>query len=350
MNEGRILVLSQRMLLFALLSLVAADCAGQANVVTDTSPHQVKFVALGGIKLEVLDWGGTGRPVVLLAGIGNTAHEFDKFAPKLAARFHVYGITRRGIGASGESEIGYTSDELGDDIVAVLDSLHLDRPVLIGHSFAGEELSSVGTRHPERVAGLVYLDAAYAYALYSESRGDYFDEPRYFVDMAALQQELNLLFPTNDVTRNAENEHLLEELLNTTLPQFEKDLMDRLKELKRESRLLTAPVHELPPISPTQPGMDKRSLALFAGMQKYKKIQVPVLAIYAIPVDLSSRDKQEQAAAEARETFREQQANAFAKAVPQARVVRMAHATHSVFDSKEPEVLREIVDFVGGLP
>jgi pimeloyl-ACP methyl ester carboxylesterase len=258
-------------------------------VVTDASPHQMKFVALGAdIKLDVLDWGGTGRPVVLLAGIGNTAHVFDKFAPKLAASFHVYGITRRGIGASGESEIGYTSDELGDDIVAVLDSLHLDPPVLIGHSFAGEELSSVGTRYPERVAGLVYLDAAYAYALYNEPRGDYFDEPRYFVDMAALQQKLNLLFPTNDVARNAENKHLLDELLKTTLPEFERDLKDRRKELKRESRLLAAPAHALPPILPTQPGMDKRRLALFAGMQKYKNIQVPVLAIYAIPLGFQS--------------------------------------------------------------
>jgi len=35
------------------------------------------------VKLEVLDWGGTGRPLVLLAGLGNTAHVFDDFAPKL---------------------------------------------------------------------------------------------------------------------------------------------------------------------------------------------------------------------------------------------------------------------------
>jgi non-heme chloroperoxidase len=33
------------------------------------------------VNLEVLDWGGSGRPLVLLAGLGNTAHIFDKFAP-----------------------------------------------------------------------------------------------------------------------------------------------------------------------------------------------------------------------------------------------------------------------------
>ncbi len=35
----------------------------------------------------------------------------------------------------------------------------------MGHSLAGEELSSIGSRKPERVAGLVYLDAGYRYAL-----------------------------------------------------------------------------------------------------------------------------------------------------------------------------------------
>jgi pimeloyl-ACP methyl ester carboxylesterase len=128
------------------------------------------------IKLEVLDWGGSGRPLVLLAGLGNTAHVFDKFAPKLSSAYHVYGITRRGFGASSSplpsGDAMYSADRLGDDVLAVLDALKLNRPVLAGHSLGGEELSSVGSRHPERVAGLIYLDAGYAYAYYDRSRGD----------------------------------------------------------------------------------------------------------------------------------------------------------------------------------
>jgi hypothetical protein len=50
----------------------------------DESPHTVHFVTVdSNIKLEVLDWGGSGRAIVLLAGLGNTAHVFDDFAPKL---------------------------------------------------------------------------------------------------------------------------------------------------------------------------------------------------------------------------------------------------------------------------
>ena len=117
----------------------------------DPSPHTVQFVTVDdNVKLEVLDWGGSGRPLVLLAGLGNTAHVFDDFAPKLTSEYHVYGITRRGYGASSAPASGYSADRLGDDVLAVLDDLKLDRPVLVGHSIAGEELSSVGSRHPER--------------------------------------------------------------------------------------------------------------------------------------------------------------------------------------------------------
>jgi len=59
------------------------------------------------VRLEVLDWGGSGRPLVLLAGGGDTAHVFDDFAPKLTASFQVYAITRRGFGESGFSPGGY---------------------------------------------------------------------------------------------------------------------------------------------------------------------------------------------------------------------------------------------------
>jgi non-heme chloroperoxidase len=91
------------------------------------------------------------------------AHVFDRFAPKLATHYRVYGITRRGFGTSSAPPDGYEADRLADDVLAVLDSLRLDRPILVGHSIAGQELSSIGSRFPDRAAGLVYLDAAYGF-------------------------------------------------------------------------------------------------------------------------------------------------------------------------------------------
>ena len=147
--------------LLALLLAAFPAVAQQAAPWHDPSPHKVLFVTVyKDVKLEVLDWGGTGRPVVLLTGLGNTAHVFDGFAPKLTSQYHVYGITRRGYGASSApvpDMANYAADRLGDDVLAVLDSLNLNRPVLVGHSIAGEEMSSIGFRHPNGLRGWYIL-------------------------------------------------------------------------------------------------------------------------------------------------------------------------------------------------
>lgn len=127
----------------------------------DPSPHAVRFVSVGdGVQLEVLDWGGSGRAVVLLAGGGDTAHVFDDFATKLTTHNHVYAITRRGFGASGYADAGNVGDRLGEDVLAVIDALKLDKPILVGHSIAGAELSWMANRYQDRVAGVVYLRLA----------------------------------------------------------------------------------------------------------------------------------------------------------------------------------------------
>ena len=119
----------------------------------DPSPHHSRAVPVDeNVRLEVLDWGGPGRPVVLLAGLGNTAHVFDDFAPKLAHSYHVYGITRRGYGASSCPDEGYAAERLAEDVLGVIDALGLDRPVLMGHSIAGEELSVIGALRSTRRA------------------------------------------------------------------------------------------------------------------------------------------------------------------------------------------------------
>jgi pimeloyl-ACP methyl ester carboxylesterase len=113
------------------------------------------------VSLEVLDWGGRGAPLVFLAGLGNTAHVFDDFAPQFADSFHVVGITRRGFGASAAAPPPSDLDTLVADITAVLDTLGFKQVVLVGHSIAGEEMTRFTELHAQRCAGLIYLDAAY---------------------------------------------------------------------------------------------------------------------------------------------------------------------------------------------
>src|SRR5262249_1427342 len=126
----------------------------------DNAGHKVTFVTVEPEdQLEVLDWGGTGEPRVLLTGMGDNAQVFDQFAYQFNDRFHVLGITRRGFGRSSQPSHGYDLDTRARDDIAVLDKLNIRQAVFVGHSVAGTELSKLGAVYPDRVKKLVYLDA-----------------------------------------------------------------------------------------------------------------------------------------------------------------------------------------------
>jgi non-heme chloroperoxidase len=325
--------------LFAgILCLLVKLFFGQGNGLwRDPSPHRSLFVTVGeGIRLEVLDWGGEGRPVVLLAGLGNTAHIFDEFAVKLSGTHHVFGITRRGYGASSHPLSGYSQQRLSDDVLDVLDSLKLVRPVLIGHSIAGDELTSLGSQHSDRLGGLVYLDAA---ADPTESAS-----PEYDALFRNLPQAMrNANAPSRDDTRS---------------PQAFRDW---------QVRTVGAPFPESELHQNLNPdgsiGGDPRLAAAIingAGKRAYLKIRIPILVFswYPLSVDAQiqqyhltlSSDRAGVAAFYAAQAKVTDARLANIKSAPGGvRVVILPGANHYLFLSNEAEVLRELRSFLAGL-
>ena len=300
----------------------------------DTSPHHVRFVTVeDSVHLEVLDWGGSGRVVVLLAGLGNTAHVFDDFAPKLAATYHVYGVTRRGFGRSSSPAFGYEADKLGDDVLAAMDSLGLRRPIVAGHSMGGEELSSMGSRRPDKVAALIYLDAGYDYAFYDQSHGNT------TIDINNIIRQFGKLRQGSGASPQ-ERRQAIRTLADTSLPDF----------LKKARWMLQQPAPQAGPVS--RP-MARVPYAIISGQQKYTAIHGPVLAIFASPPAIppgAENDPVMRPRIAEVDSATELQASAFTRGVPQARVVRIPRADHYVFRSNEDEVLREMRAFISSLP
>jgi non-heme chloroperoxidase len=314
-----------------IIAAALSACVASAQQPADTSTHTVQLISVAqDVRLEVVDWGGTGRPVVFLAGAGNTAHAFDTFAPKFTSSYHVYGITRRGFGASSKpapANDNYSANQLGDDILAVLDTLRLERPVLVGHSFAGEEMSSIGSRHPQRVSGLIYLEAAYGFAFYDPAH------PMMEIEMNDLKRRIEEI----EAGGVDEQKKLIE--LESALSQFQNTLHKNL--------IGIASMPPLPPRPPIQ-------AALNFGVRRFTTIPVPVLAIFACPHNWD-RAFQNDPAMKAQRLVADTascsaQADAFAKGVPTAQVIRIPNADHYVFNSNEPEVLNAMTAFLAKLP
>jgi non-heme chloroperoxidase len=136
----------------------------------DPSSKHVRFIAVPGqagknIRIEIIDWGGRGPALLLLAGLGESGHIYNDLASGLTDGFRVVALTRRGHGASSRADSSTcVLDTLVADIAAVMDSLQLKRASLIGHSIAGAEITRFAARWPDRTDKLVYLDASHDFA------------------------------------------------------------------------------------------------------------------------------------------------------------------------------------------
>jgi pimeloyl-ACP methyl ester carboxylesterase len=313
----------------------------ERSVWRDTSPHNVLFVNVAdGVRLEVLDWGGSGRPVVLLHGLGGTAHGFDDFAPKLAERYRVIGITRRGVGASTLAETGYDLPRRTQDVLRVMDALEIDSSaVVMGHSMGGEELNELGARHSDRVAGLVYLDAAFDRTL--EPQPEFDDAQQALPEPPAARPE--------DFASYAALHDYMIRMGGVGLPEGE----------------ILATFAFTPSGSVGGRAFDARVLeAIEDSVVKpdYGAFRVPALALYAVPrsaddlmrpwydrSDPAVRANVQRVYELTTGMFDFMKRN-FEQHVPNGRAVDLLGAKHFIFGSNETEVLAEIERFVAELP
>lgn len=337
--------------------LARADDA--AAWTTDPAPHKQTFVTVSdGTRLEVLDYGGQGPALIFIPGLGAGGHIFDSFAPTLTDTHRVYAISRRCCGESDRPAPApetYSSRRLGDDVVEVMDALKIERAVLVGWSFGGVELASVGTRFPNRTAAVVYLDAAYAYTFYAPGN---------------QQSDFNVDVALNDLTQRivaartlppAEAATAMDKILYTALPDLAYDIAinrERFLEAAAQPPARAAPA-SAPPAPPlpapqlppaTVPANSAVGDAIRRNVERLGPVTAPVLAIYADgpreppPPGLRGvsmeRFQRDMPALRAR----------FKAAHPHARVVVLQNAQHAVFASNPEEVIKEMRAFLADLP
>ncbi|MFL5494046.1 MAG: alpha/beta fold hydrolase [Gemmatimonadales bacterium] len=297
---------------------------------TDPSPHRVHLVSVAPrVRLEVLDWGGSGPPLVFLSGLQDVAHGFDDFAPSFTDQFRVLAITRRGYGASSQPPAGYDLDTRVADLRAVLDSLALPRVALAGHSIAGDELTAFAGRYPARVTALVYLDAAYDHS-----------------GVARLVREFPAPTPmlTPDSATPAAVQAYLLRAFGMRIPEAQLRAIGRYD----SSGKLVANV--------TPEAIDS-SIIAGSGHPDYAVVRAPALAIYAVVdsapqvfpgwegLDAAGRARARQFTA-VLQAWAATERGRFRRELAGGQVVELHGANHYVFFSHAPEVTRAMRSFL----
>lgn len=119
-----------------------------------------RWVTVRGARLHVAE-SGSGEPVVLLHGFPQHWYAWRALVPLLADGHRLICVDLRGFGWSEQTERGYDTDGLGDDILALLDALGLDRVTLVGHNWGAGVGFRLCQRAPERFRAFLALNMAH---------------------------------------------------------------------------------------------------------------------------------------------------------------------------------------------
>lgn len=116
-----------------------------------------RFVEMPGLRLHLAE-AGQGEPLLLLHGWPQHWYMWRHLIPQLAVHYRVLCPDLRGFGWSDAPSSGYEKEQLATDIIALLDTLGLDRVRLMGHDWGGWVGFLLCLRHPERVQQFVALN------------------------------------------------------------------------------------------------------------------------------------------------------------------------------------------------
>ncbi len=121
---------------------------------TELTAHIIKLKT--GVTLEYVTQGREdGKPLLFLHGGGDSWHSWLRVLPLIPNEYHVYAVTLRGHGLSDHPKAGYGRLDFAKDIIAFIDQLHIEKPVIIGHSLGTLVAQGIAVIAPDHVSKLV---------------------------------------------------------------------------------------------------------------------------------------------------------------------------------------------------
>ncbi len=124
-----------------------------------TKPVLDDFMKANGLTFHYVQWGEHGTPVLCIHGLTANAYCFQSIADGLAADHTIFAYDLRGRGDSDKPEQGYSIPLHAADLSSIIDTLGLERPVLVGHSLGALIGLYFAAHYPHKLRKLVLIDA-----------------------------------------------------------------------------------------------------------------------------------------------------------------------------------------------
>lgn len=114
-------------------------------------------VLANGIRIEVAKEGAGNPTLVFLHFWGGSSRTWSPVIAQLSGNLRCVALDGRGQGGSDAPASGYSTVDLADDVLAVIDELGIDNYILVGHSMGGKTAQVVASRRPAGLRGLALI-------------------------------------------------------------------------------------------------------------------------------------------------------------------------------------------------
>ena len=142
------------------LGACRADPIAPAQRYPAGTPFTVKYAIVDGSRIRYIDT-GTGPAVVLIHGLAASIYSWrHTILPVAHEGYRVIAFDNRGFGFSDKPTTRYSNAAYVGLLFELLDSLQIGEAVLVGHSMGGAIAAEAALARPDRVRGLVLVDAA----------------------------------------------------------------------------------------------------------------------------------------------------------------------------------------------
>ncbi|MEW6425599.1 MAG: alpha/beta hydrolase [Bacillota bacterium] len=115
-------------------------------------------VNVNGKELHLIDWEGSGTPIICVHGLTANGRCWDALAEKLSPEYRVIAYDLPGRGDSAKPASGYGIPAHAEDILVIMGRLGLDRVTLVGHSLGASIGCYFAAWYPDRLQKLVLVD------------------------------------------------------------------------------------------------------------------------------------------------------------------------------------------------
>jgi pimeloyl-ACP methyl ester carboxylesterase len=234
------------------------------------------FVDADNVRLHCLEWDPTqfrtthapsaqeqdtdNIPLVMLHGLGATAHTWQLVAERLCREHLVVAFDLRGHGESDRPETGYDLATIAEDVIHGMASLGLGQISLVGHGWGARVALVLAARHPALVSHLILVDCPHV-------------EPRHWPGMTRERFIREKAPPEMYASYKTFIEAMRDEMSAFWSPQVEEIIKTYVRELpngKVEERL-----------QPEQQRQIREALWNDRALSYYGKLTCPVLLVPA---------------------------------------------------------------------